>query len=468
MTEKDAAALEVFARQGIMGGTKVPVLWGFLSGSAKQLSKDFDADVGTAGRGTFGVATAETLEDLEEMPWAARYLKCGSDVNAICNDNKYVGHCWDDIIHPDVEPPTKQDSVPGGRAKWHPGSRTHQLQGRVLAFTILRSLKEGLKEWHEADNYDISDDKWHVTAWYDNIRSKLDPEIGSCKNLVEFDLDWTCKFPVKARTEFTPRAYPSLSNIRTLMPPGMKEMVPEPDRPLYDPPEKFISDLHPPAGAIDVLNIVEAGVDFQSTLNPDYAEDYYKKPTFASPSKLSYGKGIGLSTQAGDDYCDGTAESFCNKGPNSKCLLAGTNDGRNGLFNDGYSGWTVMNIPDLKHGYIALKFETWHKKGENPQTKDWTSENNESGTMERLLQNDAESQWCEAFKFEYAIDGEVTSMAEAEFVVKKHSVQRVVETITILEDPNYTGGEEKEVEVAFRMTGCGAEPLFLLSHIYWA
>jgi hypothetical protein len=470
MTEKEPAALDVFARQAILGGNKVPVLWGLLGGIAKHLSLDFDADVGTAGRGTFGIPTAETLEQVEAMPWASRYLKCGSDINQICKENKYIGHCWDDETHPDVVPPTKQLSAPSGQAGWHPGNRSHQLVGRILAFTILQSLKEGLKEWNEAEGYVFPDEKWHVTSWYENIRSKMEnlgPDFGSCKELEKHDLDWTCKYPVKARTEFTPRAYPSMSNIRTLMRPEMAKLVPEPDPPLYEPPEKFNQDLHPPPGAIDLLNIVEAGVDFRSTLNPDYSADYYKKPTFANEAKIPLGKGVGLVTKAGDQYCDGTVDSFCGKGSDENCLLAGTNDGRNGLYIDGFSGWMVLNIPDLKYGYVALKFETWHKSGGNPQTKAWESENGESSSG-RVLKGDEAPEYCDAFQFEYAIDGKVTVLSKDEFLEKVHVVQRVVETITILQDPSYTDGQEKEVEVAFRITGCQRIKTFMFSHIYWA
>lgn len=470
MTEKDSSALEVFARQAILGGNKVPVLWGFLSGTAKYLNMYFDADVGTTGRGTYGIPQAETLQEVEAMPWAARYMKCGSDINQICKENKYIGKCWDDEIHPYVEPLMKQDSVPSGQAGWHPGNRSHQLVGRILTFTILQSLKTGLREWNETEGYAIPDEKWHLTQWYGNIRSKMEnlgPDFGSCKDLAEHELEWTCKYPVKARTEFTPRAYPSMSSIRTLMPPEMAKSVPQPDKPLYEPPEVFIKELHPPSGVLDLLNIVEAGTDFQSTLNPDYAYEYYKKPIFENQSKIPFGKGVGLITKAGDQYCDGTADSFCGKGPDDNCLLAGTNDARNALYIDGFSGWTVLNIPDLRYGYVALKFETWRRSGENPQTKDLESENDQSTTT-RSLKGDEAPEYCDAFQFEYAIDGQVHVLSKDDFLKKVHQVQRVVEIITILKDPDYTGGQEKEVEVAFRITGCERLKTFALSHIYWA
>lgn len=467
MTEGDGPSIEVFARQGLIGGVKVPVLWGLKSDVSKPFNMGADVDVGMLGRGTYGLKKAEKFEDLESIPWAARYMKCDGDLNEVCGQNKYTAHCWDEN-RTDVAPPTKQAGFPGGRAKWHPGSREHQLQGRVLTFTILQALKEALVTWSEVDNFELPDDQWHLTEWYDIIRSKLEalgPGFGFCHEEADNDLDWVCRYPVKGRTEFTPRAFPSLSNIRSLMPPEMAANVPESARPLYNPPEQFIPELHPPPGAVDVLNIVEAGIDFKSTLNPDYAVAYYKKPTFEKPSSFTFGKGIGLYSRAGDEFCDGTADAFCGKGPEDNCLLAGTNDYRGGLILDGYSGWTVLNLPELKYGYIALKFECWHKEGENPQTKDWASENNES-TSRRLGDP---TKYCEKFEFQYAIDGKMTTMNREEFVLeRKKKVQRVVEIITILKDPDYTGGVEKEVELAFRITGCGQQKTFFFSHVYWA
>lgn len=346
----------------------------------------------------------------------------------------------------------------------------HQLVGRTVAFTILSALKEALSEWSGADGYELPDDAWHVTAYYENIREKvkiLDPEISSCKDFAVHDLEWVCSVPVKGRTEFTPRAYPTLSSIRSLMPPAMAQTIPESERPLYSPPEQFNPDLHPPPGAIDVLNILEAGVDFKSVLNPEYASSYYKKPTFANPPKMPFGKGVGLSTKAGDEFCDGTIYSFCDKGSSNNCLLLDHNDGRGGLVVDGFSGWTVMNIPDLLYGYIALKFETWHQSGENGRTADWTTENNMTSDVRRLA-GPPPPDYCDDFQFEFAIDGEVTSWSKDEFRERLKEVQRVVETVTILKDPNFTGGVEKEVEVAFRLTGCARVKTFFFSHIYWA
>jgi hypothetical protein len=291
--------------------------------------------------------------------------------------------------------------------------------------------------------------------------------------------------PFQARTEFTPRAYAPFSNIRTLMPPEMVAAFPPPEKSVYNPPDVFNPSLHPPPGEIDVLNIVEAGVDFKSTLNPDYTF-FYKKPTFAKPPSVPIGQGLKLVTQPGDDFCDGSVDSFCNRGEKSNCLLYGHNDGRNGFTFCGYSGWIVLNVPDVKNGYIVVKFESWHLPREAiPENEGWTSINNETRRLEsestnRTYRNNWNSTsdqrnlkappipYCDEFRFEYAIDGKVTSLNREQYGEKKKQVQRVVETMVLLNDPNYTGGQEKEVEVAIRITGCEHSKVLSLNHVYWS
>lgn len=340
---------------------------------------------------------------------------------------------------------------------------------------------------------------------------------------------------MKARTEFTPRAYPSFSNIRTLMSDEMVAGIAPASKSFYEPPDKFNPDLHPPKGQIDVLSIVEAGVDFQSTLNPDYS-NFYIRPTFHrdsnnNPSTIEVGKGIQLNTKAADHLCDGSVDSWCGRGPSNTCLLYGHNDGRNGMKFDGYSGWIVFTIPNLKYGYITIKYESWHRPEKNKLTAGWKSINNERRRERRQLHhmyNNNETQlnsrrndtkptpsvgpimlmnttmtktksdirihqeengtsivtmtprtatrrlktkpppFCKEFVFEYSIDGKITTLNLSQWNKRNHKIQRVVETLTLLNDPSYTNGIEQEVEVAVRIRGCGRLKTFNLNHIYWS
>ena len=269
-----------------------------------------------------------------------------------------------------------------------------------------------------------------------------------------------------------------MTTIRTLLPPEQRTELGPPPPNAYDPPDVFNPHLHPPKGEIDVLNILEQGVPFESVLVPDYTS-IYKTPQFTKPPTLPLGKGIGLETKSGDLFCDGTVTSFCGRGENDDCMLYGHNDGRNGIGFDGYSGWIVLNLPDVKHGYIAVKYHSWHAADGLYKTEGWTSINNErrldTGThqnstlpqnMRRRVSKPAD--FCDEFRFEYAVDGTITSLNHTEWEARSHLVQRVVEMFTLLEDPNYTGGKEQEVEIAVRITGCARTKHFALTHVYWS
>ena len=178
----------------------------------------------------------------------------------------------------------------------------------------------------------------------------------------------------------------------------------------------------------------------------------------------------------GDEFCNGSLDSWCGRGNKSECLLSGHNDGRNGLLFDGYSGWIVLNIPDLKHGVIALRLETWHQPEKVWKTEGWNSINNEeegrnlatgeaspdtqefryqtwaAGRHGRVLKKPP-PKYCESFRFDYAIDGIITSLNLEEFQERVKKVQRVVEIITLLDDRTYTTGSDQQREVAKRITG---------------
>ena len=202
MTESDGVAKDMFHRQALLGGSKVPVLWSMASDALQRLSVEVDADVGYPGNGRGVLPKGETLEEIEKMPWAVQYVECANELHSICRENEYKGRCW--IERDDFTPWIEQNKEPGGRASWHPGNRIHQVTGRILAFTILQALKEALNIWNDAEGYELADDVWHVTEKYDAIRSKLetlDPEIGECHKLDNKQIGRVCNTPMKVRDD---------------------------------------------------------------------------------------------------------------------------------------------------------------------------------------------------------------------------------------------------------------------------
>ena len=295
----------------------------------------------------------------------------------------------------------------------------------------------------------------------------------------------------------------------------MKELIPPPhEGKVYEPPDIFNPYLHPPHGEFDVLAIAELGPDFRPVRNPTWAtmEKFYQPAASSASSKfvnLSPGRGVDLDTKGGDYLCDGTYDSFCDRTWSNSCLLSAHNDGRGHMKFDSYSGWILLDLPQVRYGVVIVKFQTWHGSGSNKRTEGWTTVNNEhDGTFETTTsgekghddEGDGEDQsdsntvegdindidrsryhrrmwsggdkeipkYCDAFEFQYVINGTMTSLTRNEFQSKLHQVQRVVEVITLLDDPNFTNGEVVDLPVAMRIVGCGRDKVFSLTHVYWA
>jgi hypothetical protein len=191
--------------------------------------------------------------------------------------------------------------------------------------------------------------------------------------------------------------------------------------------------------------------------------------------------------------CDGEYDSICGREVSSDCPLRGHHDARGFMIGTEYSGWVVMEIPDMKEGLLLLKFFTWMKGGEVTRTKGWTSVNNEGRMLRSAALNnqnvstdvwDDEYEYLDdesedlpnerrrleipdTFMFDYAINGKITTLNKEQFTENLKSVQRVVDIITLLDDPNFAKAPTK-VEVAFRMHGCGQDCALALTHVYWA
>jgi hypothetical protein len=202
MTENNGPHYDVYARQALLSGNRVPLLWGGVSDVLETLHNQADADVGGPGSGMKGLPMVESEEQAMKIPYAARYLVCADEVRSLCNNNKYNAVCW--IDRPDVTPPTKQYAATKGRASWHPGFRNHQLSGRLLAYTVLSGLQDAIKQWKDAENFELPDSAWHVSAYYQNIRNKLALLNNSaCFSDTNLPTPRVCTIPLKVTTILT-------------------------------------------------------------------------------------------------------------------------------------------------------------------------------------------------------------------------------------------------------------------------
>jgi hypothetical protein len=193
----------------------------------------------------------------------------------------------------------------------------------------------------------------------------------------------------------------------------------------------------------------------------------------------------GSGWQLKDEYpgdCDGTYDAICGRHRTHQCPLIGHHDSRGFLVGNEFSGWLVMEVPEVKEGIILLKIITWYTESENDVTKGWSAVNNGHRGLKHRESGANETDYIDGFSatsrrldikslpdgfhFDYAINGKITSLDKAAFSLKVKQVQRVVEVITLLDDTVL--GRQEKVEVAIRMRGCGRACTFGVTHLYWA
>jgi hypothetical protein len=146
MTEPNAGHQDLFLRQGLLGGNRVPVVWGGNFAVLRALHEEADVDVGDFGTGTDGVIEVEDEEQAKTVPFASRYMKCSKGRQDLCTAApRFCAKCW--VPRDDIDPVKlgyKLGKI-GGQVKWHPGWRSHQLVGRTIAFALLQSLQEAIQ-----------------------------------------------------------------------------------------------------------------------------------------------------------------------------------------------------------------------------------------------------------------------------------------------------------------------------------
>ena len=501
-----------------MSDGKVPVVWS--AGGKFDLMKMYhnyaDADVGEYGLGMDGIPETTSEDQAEEIPWAARHLKCSTERPDLCkHPYKYCATCW--IPRKDHIAPTQKQNDPfKGQVSWHPGWRSHQLTGRVLAFSLLQALKEVIRLIRDEGNELISVD---MESYYGNIRRKmksLDPSLGLCYRINSTLPERLCRVSMKGRTQYTPRAYPEQTSITSIIKPEPVDgYVPKNKlKPLYDGPHAHNPCFDLPEGAVDVVarilgnttsatgdrvlsemdrepyslveQVDENRMPMRRFMNEELDED-----------TIVPGRGWQVFGEP-QGFCDGTYDVICARSTRNRCVLSSHHDERGDVVGSEMAGWIVLEIPreEVKEGIIVVKLHTWHERHDNTRTMDWKTINNMpednsaksgtpdesslSGSIEDPSQRRLRRQKYETpelpqlFRFEYAIDGEMTSLNRTEFLDRKQDIQRVVEALTLLDDPNFATSpasktsNRSSVEVAIRLRNSFQRLVFGISHIYWA
>jgi len=498
MTESGAPEhIDLFLRQALMAGKRVPVVWGGNFELLRMLHEEADADVGEFGWATAAMPVTENEEQVKELPWAYQRMKCTDENLDFCKEDLFNATCWIDRSD-GIKPEKEQLTSPKGQVKWHPGWRSHQLTGRNLAFAMLEALQNAVNVWSEGTltGQPLDEDYWHVNDYYKNIREKvlnLDKELGACYRIEGKLPTRMCNTPMQGRTQYTPRAQPDERSITALITPASDGYVPRNEKvALYEGPDVHIPAFDLPEGAIDVVAIVENRRRRLEETSEQHEKTHVQSMDVNQRSsnqtrllgdEIVPGKGWQVFDEP-QGFCDGTYEAVCGRSTDNECVLTGHHDGRGAVIGNEYAGWLVLQLKDVKEGIIVAKLHTWHYESENTRTAGWNAVNDERqlrgdtsdrdmhlehGNEERNLMRSYETpELPDGFMFEYAINGKITTLNKDQFLEEKKQIQRVVEIITLLDDKDFSNGEAQDVEVAIRLRGCGRSCVFGLSHIYWA
>ena len=503
MTEGGGADFDLFCRQALLGSKRAPFILGLGAEFPvlQMLHNNAGADVGGVGSGRIGVPITQDEVQVNTLPWAAQYLACAPDRNDLCSNpaNKYRTKCW--IERDDVTPPTPQRAHADSQVSWHPGFREHQLTGRVLAFWMLQALDQALEKWVEitiVEGDPLADEYWHISDHYERIKQnvlQMPPSFCEDGSGGRFP-SRVCRLALKARTEYTPRADPDKTSIRSILKPAPDGYIPSfEESPLYEGDDVPNPATMVPEGAVDVRSIVSKRRRVIRNLSSEASTEEPSMPQIHSTESKSIrrradeaivpGRGWGVYGEP-LGFCDGTPNSVCGRQRSNNCLLYGHNDGRGGIHGDGLSGWLVMNLEGVKEGIVIMNIDFWH--GVVPRTEGWTQVNDGkrqlSGVTDSFSNYDsvegiAEEEHHralgrpiyppESLIFDYAINGKITTLTQPELLEKMKLAQRVVQLLTILDDEEMAkSGQVQNIELAIRFRGCERNCDITVNHVYWA
>lgn len=444
MTEgKHLDHIDLFFRQALMAEGRVPVVWG--AGGQfdllKMLHNVAEADIGEFGLGWDGVPDTMDEQQVVKLPWAVQHLRCSEERPDLCKDPyKFCSVCW--LPRSDeIKPTQKQYDFPHGRVKWHPGWRSQQLQGRVLAFALLQALKDAVamikddRKGSKGTNQGTAAVR-NMTSYYDNIRRKvqsLDASLGHCYEVNGTLPERVCRTPMKGRTQYTPRSNAketSLTSIIKAAPPN--SYIPRNwKQPLYTGPDAHNSCFDIPPGAVDVVARITEGVNdtdsnhsgenernlaigtvvtkktaketttwtdsperAPTTTNAKLASGNFNAATAVGNSRsittastsITPGRGWELIDEP-QGVCDGTYDTICAKSTKNRCVLSGHHDERGAVIGSAMAGWIVLEVPrsEIQSGIIIVKLHTWYDPQDNARTINWKYVNNVEPTGSHFL-----------------------------------------------------------------------------------
>lgn len=530
MTEKAAEDQDLFHKQALLGGERVPIL---LNGAVNNLQVETGDNLwyGSILDTWTAVEDTTSLDQGETLPWAIQYLHCSADQRSLCDGHagisKYHDSCW--ITRSDFNPTTTKQNPAGvgGKAGWHPGDKPHKFQGRKLTMLMLKALDEAFNLWElgiQSDGFPLKESYWHVGEIYTQSRTKLSNYLnndgfnttacekrwGSSNPTVkDMGLDRACRISLKGMSEWTPinRGYQNSISKRTKAAPnGYKPHVTA--EALYEGVDILPPFWKVPEGHVDVHAIAiastyapsesdHAWVDNNADDDAEEAESSRRMLRKAATERLTV-NGAFESTAievSGDErhltgdevvpgqgwvvfeggseevtgYCDGSPmSSDCKRSANRNCLLSGQNDGRTRVSGDSLSGWLIVTVPDVKEGLIFARMEWWSPR-RLPHTDGWTEVNNGIAYDQdggRLLGGKVED-WPDDFFVDIAVNGKIIKTYNYEEMKAKIGEIAYNESYyPLMDDKDVTG--DVELGIRLRSEKDPRVASMAVTHIYWA
>lgn len=148
-------------------------------------------------------------------------------------------------------------------------------------------------------------------------------------------------------------------------------------------------------------------------------------------------------------FCDGSAQSTCNRIFSNPCLLANYNHYLAGIMGHGKSGKLNLSVPSVKEGLVMARFE-WGLQPEGPR-------------LDNLPED---------FVFKFTVNGKLTVHDRDAFVAATVEVADGVRLHVLLKDfaMSQNENETKNIEIELEVLSETSDttPLVLLSHIYYA
>mmetsp|Transcript_23939 Transcript_23939/g.51692 ORF Transcript_23939/g.51692 Transcript_23939/m.51692 type:complete len:928 (+) Transcript_23939:79-2862(+) len=472
MTEKDGKAQDLFMRQALLSGQRVPIL--FDMGGGKASMEKIRNEAGAHFGGVSGGGLNPKFKNATTFNFA---------------ENKYNAACWTDRV--DIKPDVQYPGF-GGQASWHPGNWVHQSTARKISLLFLHAMDEALTLWEKAASSDgnpLDGKHWHLQSEEDTIRDTLKKANATnteCGKLFDF-IPRVCTSPMKGAAEWAPRHNPDHSSIRSLVKPAPNGYVPgviDIQEQAYPGRDPHIPTQRVFKGEVDVAAIARSlaprnskrrrslsstnslGAYHGRYLDVDSVSDKAAAP---GESKIIPGEGwTGKGHPAG--FCDGTSNAICYREKSSHCLMSGHNDARGMMQGDGLSGWLVLELKDVTEGIFMARMESYHPYNSNKRTEGWKAVNNGRDDGRRKLKAPPPP-LLPTFLFEVAVNGVIqSSWNSTEYQAQCHYISYNNAICVLWDDEQWPLKNEKEdVEFAIRLGGDGSRAdMMALTHVYYA